>query len=162
MINILGLDPGLASTGWGIVTAEGSKVRHLAHGSIKTSSADNIGLRLNLIFEKIQEIIGSYKPAYAGIETLYFARNRKSAIPVAQARGVLLLTCSIAGIAAYEFPPPEIKMALTGNGRADKEQVQEMVKLVLGMAERAEPDHAADALAVAVTAYHSIGLLRNK
>ena len=161
MINILGLDPGLASTGWGIVSAEGNKVRHLAHGSIKTRASDDIGSRLNLIFSDVQEIISKYGPAYAGIETLYFAKNRKSAIPVAQARGVLLLACSKAGIAAHEFPPPEIKMALTGNGRAEKEQVQEMVKLVLGMAERAEPDHAADALAVAVTAYHSIGFIRS-
>lgn len=162
MINILGLDPGLASTGWGIVSAEGNKVRHLAHGSIKTAAADDMGRRLNIIFKKVQEIISEFGPEYAGIEALYFAKNRKSAIPVAQARGVLLLTCSMAGISAYEFPPPEIKMALTGNGRAEKVQVQEMVKLVLGMTQRAEPDHAADALAVAITVWHNIQVIRNR
>ena len=144
MINILGLDPGLASTGWGIVSADGNKVRHLAHGSIKTKAGEDMGNRLYVIFNTVKEIILEYKPVYAGIETLYFARNRKSAIPVAEARGVLLLSCSIAGISAYEFPPPEIKMSITGNGRADKQQVQELVKLVLGMKEKAEPDHAAD------------------
>jgi crossover junction endodeoxyribonuclease RuvC len=158
MITILGLDPGLAETGWGLVRAEGNKVRHLDHGSIRTSAGSDLGARLAVIFGEVRNIIEKYGPEYAGIETLYFSKNRKSAIPVAEARGVLLLCCSLAGIPAFEFSPPEIKMAITGNGRAEKRQVQELVKLVLGMDRIVEPDHAADALAVAVTAFHSRGM----
>ncbi|MBN1648717.1 MAG: crossover junction endodeoxyribonuclease RuvC [Spirochaetales bacterium] len=157
MITILGLDPGLAQTGWGLVQAEGNKIRHLDHGSIRTEAGQAIGERLSVIYEMIKTVIDRYRPAYAGVEALYFAKNRKSAIPVAEARGVLLLCCSLALVPAFEFTPPEIKMAVTGNGRAEKHQVQELVRLVLGMDSIVEPDHAADALAVAVTAYHSRG-----
>ena len=151
---ILGLDPGLAGTGWGIIGVSAGRVKHLAHGHINTSAGVPAGDRLSVIFDSVREIIGKYMPDIAGIEALYFARNRKSAIPVAQARGVLLLACSQANIKTFEYTPPEIKMALTGNGRADKIQVQELVRLVLGFKEKIEPDHAADALAVAVTAFH--------
>lgn len=157
MISVLGLDPGLSATGWGVISVDKGKIRHLAHGYISTLAKTPTGDRLSAIFKQVTEVIELYKPVFAGVEALFFAKNQKSAIPVAQARGVLLLACNLAGVTSYEYPPPEIKMALTGSGRADKKQVQELVRLVLGMQTIPEPDHAADALAAAITAYHTEG-----
>ncbi|MFP4643802.1 MAG: crossover junction endodeoxyribonuclease RuvC [Spirochaetales bacterium] len=154
----MGVDPGLASTGYGIIVCEGSRIMHETHGVIRTQSSETAGARLLRIFEQIQGLCDTYKPAAAGIESLYFASNVTSALPVAQARGVVLLAFAQAGIPASEYPPQAIKQALVGEGRADKHQVAEFVRLLLGMPAVPKPDHAADALAAAVCHFNTRGM----
>ncbi len=150
MKRILGIDPGFAATGWGIVDASGTRFNHISHGYIKTLPSDDIGFRLDFIFRNIIDIIDEYHPVCAGIEEIFFARNKISALPVAQAKGVILLALEQSGINTVAYTPLQIKQALTGNGRADKNQVQDMVKLLLGLKETIKPDHSADALAAAI------------
>jgi len=150
MTRILGIDPGLAATGWGIIEARGNTLRYLAHDTIHTASDTDTGNRLNIIFEALEEVLQTYRPEKAAIERVYFAKNRTSAIPVAQAMGVLLLVLSRRQIKVFEYPPQEIKKAITGQGRAEKMQVRELVRVVLGMPSIPDTDHAADALAAAV------------
>ncbi|MFO7848367.1 MAG: crossover junction endodeoxyribonuclease RuvC [Spirochaetia bacterium] len=154
MIRILGLDPGLANTGWGVLDADGSRLLHIGHGTINTYAGTAEQERLFAIFTGVTELIQHYKPSLLGVEALYFAKNRKSAIPVAQARGVVLVAAAQAKVNTESHTPQDIKQALTGNGRAEKHQVQEMVRLLLGMQEIPKPDHAADALAAAICCYH--------
>lgn len=151
MIRILGLDPGFAETGWGVIEAEGNRFRHLGHGSIRTKAEDPAGVRLSIIYEGIRELAERFRPASCGIEELFFARNITSALPVAQARGVLLLVLEQFSIRTGSYSPPVIKQTITGAGKADKAAVQEMVRLMLGLVEIPRPDHAADALAAALT-----------
>jgi crossover junction endodeoxyribonuclease RuvC len=150
MIRILGIDPGIAATGWGVIEIEGSKFKLLGYGFIKTYPMDSPGKRLMVIFETLREIIDTHKPDKASVEDIFFARNKLSAIPVAQAKGVILLAMESKNINTFIFTPLQIKQALTGNGRAEKQQVQEMVKLILGLKDKIKPDHAADALAAAI------------
>lgn len=154
MIRILGLDPGLAETGYGIIEVEDGRCRHLTHGSITTNPSLSTGKRLEKIQLEVLEVIRRFQPTEAGIESLYFAKNVTSAIPVAQARGVLLLTLSQESIPSAEFSPPQIKLSISGTGRASKQQVQELVRMLIGLPETPKPDHAADALAVAICCYH--------
>ena len=155
MAIILGIDPGLANTGYGVIQASRGKLKYISHGVIETASDLELGERLALIYDAVLKLIDTYKPDLAGIENLYFAKNRSSAIPVAQAKGILLLSMFKKGVRAFEFSPLEIKMAMTGNGRASKEQVQEMVKIFLGLKKVPGPDHASDALSAAVCCYHN-------
>lgn len=155
MAIILGIDPGLASTGWGLIDAKESTLRYVSHGVIKTDAGEPTGRRLHRIHRELTEICRHWEPVGAAIESLYFAKNITSAIPVAQARGVVMLLLEEAGIPAEEYPPQAIKQALVGHGRAAKEQVQELVRLLLGLAEPPQPDHAADALAAAITHHHT-------
>jgi crossover junction endodeoxyribonuclease RuvC len=150
MKTILGIDPGLAYTGYGIITFDGTRYRHLGHGVIRTAAACEMGARLLKIHDSLEEVIAAYRPQEAGIETLYFAKNSKSALPVSQARGVILFTLAAHDIFFAEYTPHVLKQAVIGRGRGEKRQVQELVKLVLGLPEIPTPDHAADALAVAV------------
>lgn len=150
MNRILGIDPGFAETGWGIIDASGNKLIHVKHGFIKTFPSDSTGKRLNFIYRHIAKIIDEFEPGYAGVEEIFFARNKLSALPVAQAKGVILLALEQRGIITTAFTPLQIKQALTGNGRAEKKQVQIMVKLILGLPDSIKPDHAADALAAAI------------
>ncbi len=160
MIRILGIDPGIASTGWGVIEVEGSKFRTLDYGFIKTHPKDTPGQRLMIIYNTIRQVIDQYKPEKASVEDIFFAKNKLSAIPVAQAKGVILLAMESKELETFVFTPLQIKQALTGNGRAEKNQVQEMVKLILGVKEKIKPDHAADALAAAICCYNnsSIGV----
>jgi crossover junction endodeoxyribonuclease RuvC len=151
MIRILGLDPGIADTGWGIIEAEGNRYRHIDHGSIRTDAGEEIGTRLLLIYNEIMKILKETGPDCCGIEELYFAKNITSALPVAHARGVLILSLEKSGIETVSYSPPVIKQAITGTGRAEKRQVQEMVRIMLGLKQIPRPDHAADALAAAIT-----------
>lgn len=160
MKRILGLDPGLAETGYGIVDVKGSRYIHICHGVIKTSPRMTEGRRLGEIFDKLQELIEVFSPKEAGIESLFFAKNITSALPVAQARGVVLLVLAQKGILCENYPPQAIKQAIVGHGRAEKHQVQDMVKLLLGLTEIPKPDHAADALAAAICHANSRGGLR--
>ena len=155
MAVILGIDPGLASTGWGLIDARSNTLRYLSHGVIKTPASWPTGKRLLRIHEELSAICLGAHPTTAAIESLYFAKNITSAIPVAQARGVVMLLLEQNAIDAAEYPPQQIKQALVGTGRAAKEQVQELVRLLLGLTEIPSPDHAADALAAAITHHHT-------
>ncbi|MDR2900983.1 MAG: crossover junction endodeoxyribonuclease RuvC [Treponema sp.] len=153
---IIGIDPGLASTGWGIVDTLSNKIKYVAHGCIETKAGCPRAERLFLIYTQIREVIREYSPQEAAIETLYFAKNVTSAIPVAEARGVLSVAMAKSGILVREFTPLAIKQAIVGAGRAEKEQVQEMVRLILGLTEIPKPDHAADALGAAICAANTV------
>jgi crossover junction endodeoxyribonuclease RuvC len=155
MAVILGIDPGLASTGWGLIDAGGNSLRYLSHGVVRTDPAWTTGRRLLTIYRELRTICREAAPRAAAIESLYFAKNITSAIPVAQARGVVMLLLEEEEIPAEEYPPQAIKQALVGHGRAAKEQVQELVRLLLGLQEIPKPDHAADALAAAITHHHA-------
>ena len=146
---ILGIDPGLASTGYGVIRCSGSRFRCLVHGTVRTSPREGMGERLIQIHQGIMDIIKTYNPEEAGIETVYFSKNSKSAIPVAQARGVVLYTLASQGVPFAEYTPLELKQAVVGNGRAEKVQVQQMLKMIFNLAELPRPDHASDALAAA-------------
>jgi crossover junction endodeoxyribonuclease RuvC len=146
---ILGIDPGLASTGYGIIRCSGSRFRCVAHGTVRTSPRQEMGERLVKIHQGIMEVIRTYGPDEAGIETVYFSKNSKSAIPVAQARGVVLFTLASQGVPFAEYTPLELKQAVAGNGRAEKTQVQEVLRMIFNLDQPPSPDHAADALAAA-------------
>jgi crossover junction endodeoxyribonuclease RuvC len=146
---ILGIDPGLASTGYGVIRCAGSRFRCIVHGTVRTSPRDEMGDRLVQIHRGIMDIISAYEPEEAGIETVYFSKNSKSAIPVAQARGVVLFTLASRGVPFAEYTPLELKQAVVGNGRAEKAQVQQVLKMIFNLKEIPKPDHASDALAAA-------------
>ncbi len=154
---ILGIDPGLADAGWGLVNHDGLRGRHVAHGVIRTNSKMPPAERLQSLYRGLCSVIDEYRPDCAGIETLYFARNVKSALPVAEARGVLILALAESGLPVFEYTPLQIKQAVVGNGRAEKKQVQMMVSLLLKLSEPPKPDHAADALAAAICHAHTGG-----
>jgi len=156
---ILGIDPGLASLGWGLVEAREGRLHHLAHGLIETDKAEELGDRLLAISLGIEELLAEWKPEAAGMESLFFGKNVTSALPVAEARGVIRLAFRRAEVPLFDYSPTAIKQAVVGSSRADKEQVQAMVKLLLGLAETPKPDHAADALAAAICRWHHAGPL---
>jgi crossover junction endodeoxyribonuclease RuvC len=147
---VLGIDPGTAALGYGIIERAGSRLREVDHGCLVTSADLSLPERLLAIHACVADLIALHKPALVGVERLFFSRNAQTAFGVGQARGVVLLACAEAGAAVREATPNEVKVAVAGYGAADKEQVQRMVKLVLGMDELPTPDDAADALAVAV------------
>ena len=149
---ILGVDPGLASTGWGIIDEVNSKLIYIDHGMIITKAHCPRAERLFFILQKIRLILKKYKPTEAAIETLYFGRNVSSAIPVAESRGVISAAIAEKNIPLREFTPNAIKTGVTGSKSADKKQVQEMVRLILALDEIPAPDHASDALGAAICA----------
>lgn len=151
---VLGIDPGLARTGWGIVDSNGTRHKHIDHGAISTGSKEPPERRLLSLYREIISIIEAYQPSGMGIETLFFTKNISSAMPVAQARGVVLLAAAQKGMTVGEYSPVTIKQSVVGTGGAAKGQIQEMVRLLLGLSEIPEPDHAADALAAAITFIH--------
>jgi crossover junction endodeoxyribonuclease RuvC len=154
-MRILGLDPGTATTGYGIVDVEeGGEFTAVTYGVIKTPAKMPMPQRLQIIHQELQQLLAEYKPDTAGIEEVFFGRNVSTAITVGQARGVLLLTLANAGLPIGEYSPPKIKDAVTGYGKADKAQVQLMVRNLLNLEETPRPDDAADGLAVAITHYH--------
>ena len=134
---IMGIDPGLANTGWGIIRCGGTHVAPVAYGCI--------------IHDNLLEIIDRYLPTELSVEGIYFGNNAKSAIPTAQARGAALVACAYRGLEYGEYTPMQIKQALVGTGAADKRQIQYMVRTVLKLDHEPRPDHAADALAAAIT-----------
>jgi crossover junction endodeoxyribonuclease RuvC len=152
---IIGIDPGLASTGWGLVEYADSRLRYIAHGCIETEAASPRAERLFFIYRTINDVLDTWSPAEAAMETLYFGKNVSSAMSVAEARGVLSLAMAERNLPLAEFTPGAIKQAVVGVSKADKEQVQEMVRLILGLPVIPKPNHAADALAAAVCAAHS-------
>lgn len=154
---VLGVDPGLADLGWGVIESNKGQHRHLAHGVLKTKADAAPGARLLLLYDGLIKILQEFKPAQAGIESLFFTKNITSALPVAQARGIALLAFAQNGITVGEYSPPQIKQSLVGIGNADKAQVQEMVRILLKLPQIPKPDHAADALAAAVCHVHRAG-----
>jgi len=152
-MRILGLDPGTATTGYGIIDVEDGDFTLVTYGVIKTSPKMAMPNRLQVIEQALQALLDKYQPESAGIEEVFFGRNVTTAITVGQARGVLLLTLANAEIPIGEYSPPKIKDAVTGYGKADKQQVQMMVRNLLDLEETPRPDDAADGLAVAITHY---------
>ena len=149
---ILGLDPGIADTGYGLIAVTGNNLKCLEFGSIKTSSQDDFLCRLEKLDTCLQKIIIKYKPDLVSVEKLFFNTNAKTAFVVGQARGVLLLNIKKNNLKLIEFTPLQIKQSVTNFGRAEKKQVQTMVKLILNLKEVPQPDDAADALAAAICA----------
>ena len=146
----LGIDPGLANTGWGIVEREGARFRCLAYGCISTSPDMELSRRLMKIHEQMGAIIERYRPTCVGIETIWFGENITAAFATGQARGAALVACAEAALSVGEYAPKNIKNTVVGTGDADKRQVQYMMKQLLGLEREPRPDHAADALAAAM------------
>ncbi len=153
---ILGIDPGTATTGYGIIKAKNLKQRAknnlkcLSYGCIKTSPEFSDGERLKKINWELNKIIREYKPKVLAVESIFFFKNLKTAMPVSQAKGVILFTAAKKKIPVYEFTPLQVKMAITGYGRAEKKEIQKAIKSILNLKEIPKPDDAADALAIAV------------
>lgn len=145
----IGVDPGTARLGFGVIDSEYDP-RFLAAGVIETAPSFAMPNRLVLLFDGVTELLRRYQPASMAVEQLFFARNVTTAIVVGQARGVVLLAAGRAGIPVAEYAPTEVKQAVTGYGKADKRQMQEMVRVILGLSDVPRPDDAADALAVAL------------
>lgn len=146
-MKILGVDPGTARLGWGVISGE----TMIACGCVETKAGIAEEARLKTLFEKLNGIIKKYQPEAAAVEKLFFFKNQTTAIPVAQSRGVVLLAASQNNLPAFSYTPLQIKQAVTGYGRADKNQVQQMVRSILKLKLIPRPDDAADALAVALT-----------
>lgn len=147
---ILGVDPGIAIVGFGVVKSEGSRQTLIRCGVIRTSSGIRLALRLSQIYQDICAIIDCFKPDAIAIEELFFNTNLKTGISVAHGRGVLILAGEERGIPMFEYTPLQVKQTVTGYGRAEKKQVMEMVRRLLSMDEIPRPDDAADALAIAI------------
>jgi len=154
-MRVLGIDPGTATTGYGIVDSKGSRLRYIAHGAITTPAGQQFSTRLKTIFEEVTRLIEKHAPDAVAIEKIYFSQNVTTGIAVAQARGVIALAAELAGKPIGEFSPLEVKNAVVGYGKATKQQVQEMVKILLTLEARPKPDDAADALALAICQVHA-------
>ena len=151
---VLGIDPGLASTGYGIVDFSGNRYRMVSYGVISTKPEEVHGQRLLTIYSRLSAVIQEFKPHEASMETLYFAKNVTSAMSVAEARGVITLCLAQNCIPLGEYTPNTIKQSVTGTASSGKSAVQEYVRLLLGLETIPKPDHAADALAAAITHLH--------
>jgi crossover junction endodeoxyribonuclease RuvC len=153
-MRILGLDPGTATVGYGLIEIENGQPSLVTYGVLSTSPEDGgTARRLQIIYQGLNDLIQQYQPDTAAVEELFFGRNITTAVRVGQARGVLLLALANAGIPAAEYSPPKIKEAVSGYGKASKQQVQFMVQNILDLDEIPRPDDAADGLAVALTHY---------
>ena len=150
---LLGLDPGLQSTGWGVIEVEGSRLRHVANGQVKSRVADTLADRLAQIYDGLAQVIADHRPAAVAVEETFVNQNPQSTLKLGQARGVVLLAGARAGLPVAEYAARYIKKAVVGVGNADKEQIRAMVKRLLPGVVIAGPD-AADALAVAITHAH--------
>lgn len=156
---LLGVDPGLAATGWGVVLADGGRYRSSAWGCLRTTAQTELGARLNAIFETIAGLIREHRPQVLVMEHLYQLRDGSTGLAVGQAVGVVRLAAAQAGLEVAEYAPTHLKMTLVGYGGAEKHQVQYMVQRLLGLSAPPTPDHAADALALCICHLHS-GLSR--
>ena len=152
---ILGIDPGTAATGYGVIRVK-SGLACLGYGTIKTGPLSTMAERLKKLYDEMNKLINKYKPNVLAVENVYFFKNMKTAMPVSQAKGVILLAAAKKNIPVREFTPLQMKMALTGYGRAEKKQVQGMVRLLLNLKETPKPDDAADALGIAICCQRSL------
>lgn len=156
---ILGIDPGTAITGYGLVREENSGLILVDYGVITTPSGQPLPERLQLIYQGLTEVIAQHRPDASAVEELFFSRNVRTALSVGHARGVVLLALADAGLPISEYKPLEVKQAVAGYGGADKHQVQEMVRMLLNLDQVPQPDDAADAVAVAVCHIHSARMM---
>jgi len=147
---VLGLDPGTRKFGWGIVERRGTRMLHRAHGVVHTDESAPIALRLVTIERELVEVVRAHGPEVASVEAIFYAKDPQAAAKLGHARGVALLVCARSGLDVFEYPPARVKLAVVGSGRADKAQVAQMIRVVLGLT-AAPPSDAADALALAVT-----------
>ena len=152
---ILGIDPGIADTGYGVIRDDGGRLTCLACGSIKTAAGLDLVWRLEILYKELNLLIKKYQPELAAIEQLFFNKNVRTALIVGQARGVALLALAQNKLPIIEFTPSQVKQAVSSYGQASKLQVQKMVKLILNLKELPRPDDAADALAIAICALNS-------
>lgn len=156
-MRILGIDPGYAILGYGIIDVKGNRFSVVDYGAILTNASMDMPSRLQALYSGLKELIHKYKPDEASIEELFFNNNAKTAILVGEARGVAVLACADGNLKIGEYTPLQIKQALVGYGRADKKQVQYMVKTMLNLESVPKPDDTADALAAAICHAHSAG-----
>jgi crossover junction endodeoxyribonuclease RuvC len=154
-MRIIGIDPGTGILGFGVIDVTRQKVQLVDAGVIRTPVKEDDAVRLETIYQELTDIIVQTKPTVMSVEKLFFARNVTTAMTVSQARGVVLLCARLAGLDIFEYTPMQIKQAITGYGKADKKQMQEMVRVLLKLKEIPKPDDAADALAAALT-YSSV------
>lgn len=159
---IVGIDPGYAIVGYGVIDYTGSKFTTIKYGACITEAKTDFNVRLKIIYDDMDFLFQKYKPSAMAIEKLFFTTNAKTAIDVAQARGVILLAAIKNDIPVYEYTPLQVKQAVVGYGKAIKKQVMEMTRILLNLEKIPKPDDAADALAVAVCHAHSAGSLMGK
>jgi crossover junction endodeoxyribonuclease RuvC len=159
-VKVVGIDPGTAACGYGIVQESGNRLTAVAHGYWRTRPRDAPELRLKVIFEGVAALIAEHEPAAVALEESYVGADARIALSVGQARGAVLVACAVAGVPCAEYAPARVKQTVCGYGRADKEQVQRMVKTLLALHEPPRPTHAADALAVAICHVLASPLLR--
>jgi crossover junction endodeoxyribonuclease RuvC len=157
-MRVIGIDPGTAITGWGVVEGEDNYLSLVAAGVITTSAGTPLPKRLQIIYHELTLLIEEWQPESSAVEELFFSKNAKTALAVGHGRGVALLALANANLSIAEYKPLEVKQAITGYGGADKWQIQQMVKLLLSLDDIPRPDDAADALAVAICHLHSVRL----
>lgn len=154
---VIGIDPGLATLGYGVIEGEGMRTLALDYGCIRTRGTVMTNpQRLEVIFIEVRRLIVRYRPSCVALERLFFAKNVTSAMGVSEVRGVVALAAQLEGVAVAEYTPGQVKQAITGSGRADKRQVQDMIQRVLSLAEVPRPDDAADGLAIALCHIHMV------
>jgi crossover junction endodeoxyribonuclease RuvC len=156
----IGIDPGTALLGWGVLDEQGGTLREVAHGALTTPTRTPQAQRLLRLHQELGELLQQYAPDAAAVEELFFSRNVTTALAVGQARGVVLLTLAQAAIPVYEYKPRAVKQAVSGYGAAQKRQMQEMVQMTLQLAALPRPDDAADALAIAICHAYSAPMLQ--
>lgn len=154
---ILGIDPGYAIVGYGVIDTDG--MRPVSYGAIRTEAGLPIEDRLSEIYDNMTELLRTFRPDHVAIEKLYFNTNEKTAINVSQARGVIVLACVKCGVKVHEYTPLQVKMSVVGYGRAEKGQIMDMTKRLLGLRKTPKPDDAADALAIALCHANTTGSL---
>ncbi len=150
-MRILGIDPGTAITGFGVIDYDGRTFRFVDAGVIRTPKEQPMNERLSTVYDEMKELLAEFKPDVMSIELLFFARNVTTAMTVGQSRGIVMLAATQANVPIYEYTPMQVKQAVTGYGKADKKQIQEMVKNLLKLNQIPKPDDAADGLAIAIT-----------
>ncbi len=158
-MRILGIDPGSRTTGYGVVEMQGNRLRHITHGQIAAAKADDLPGRLQIIYQALEEVIRTTHPNAVAVEDIFVSNNARSALKLGHARGVALLAGTQAGLPVFEYSALQVKSAVVGYGKADKKQVQQMVKVLLCLSKAAPPD-ASDALAVAICHSHSAATLK--
>lgn len=154
-MRIIGIDPGFAIIGFGIIEYENSRYKTIDYGAITTPAGEDMNVRLGIIYKDLCDVLDTYKPDVLAVEKLFFNSNQKTVINVAQARGIILLAAVQRGIKIYEYTPLEVKKSITGYGRAVKKQVQEMTRRILSLQKIPKPDDTADALAMAICHAHA-------
>ena len=155
---IMGLDPGTASTGYGVIEVIGNRLKSVDYGVVETAAGTPPEERLEEIFGAVAGLLERHRPSATAVESLFFNVNVRTALAVGQARGVTLLACSLARCEVFEYTPQQVKQGVVGYGNADKRQVMEMVRVLLGLTETPRPDHAADALGVAICHANTCGM----